>query len=214
MRLYYFYIDELEKTPMVKTYPVSVGRMDWNTPLGKARIERKDKDPSWHPPESLKLEAIAAGNPLPDVVPPGPDNPLGGYALRLNIPGYLIHSTNKAYGVGMRVTHGCVRMYPEDIEELFPMIPVRTMVQIVNQPIKLGWQNQTLFLEVHPLMDEDLRKNLDLRGMAEVMIFNETENKDVILDIETIERALQEQNGIPVPITTFVSDGPNFQKGF
>jgi L,D-transpeptidase ErfK/SrfK len=210
MRLYYFYVDELEKMPMVKTYPVSVGRMDWNTPLGKARVERKDKDPSWFPPESLKLEAIAAGNPLPDVVPPGPDNPLGGYALRLNFPGYLIHGTNKAYGVGMRVTHGCVRMYPEDIEELFPIVPVRTMVQIVNQPIKIGWQNQTLFLEVHPLMDEDLEKTEDLRSMAYAMIFDETEKKDVVLDTKTIERALREQNGIPVPIATFVSDGFKF----
>jgi L,D-transpeptidase ErfK/SrfK len=209
MRLYYFYTDE-EKMPMVKSYPVSVGRMDWNTPLGKARIVRKDKDPSWHPPESLKLEAIAAGDPLPDFVPPGPDNPLGRYALRLNIPGYLIHSTNKPYGVGMRVTHGCVRMYPENIEELFPIIPVQTMVQLVNQPIKLGWRNQTLFLEIHPLMDEDLKKNEDLRSTAYEMIFEEIENKNAILDIKTIKQALQEQNGIPVPITTFVSDGFEF----
>ncbi len=210
MRLYYFYEDDLEKKPMVKTYPVSVGRMDWKTPLGKARIERKDKDPSWFPPESLKVEAIAAGNPLPDVVPPGPSNPLGGYALRLSIPGYLIHSTNKPYGVGMRVTHGCVRMYPENIEELFPIIPVHTMVQIVNQPIKLGWQNKTLFLEVHPLMDEDQEKNQDLQDMTSTMILDEIENKGAILDIKTIKRALQEQTGIPVPISTFGSDGFDF----
>lgn len=210
MRLYYFYEDDLEKKPMVKTYPVSVGRMDWKTPLGKARIARKDKNPSWFPPESVKLEAIASGNQVPDVVPPGPDNPLGDYALRLSIPGYLIHSTNKPYGVGMRVTHGCVRMYPEDIEELFPIIPVNTMVQIVNQPIKLGWQNQTLFLEVHPLMDEDQGKNQGPQDMAYAMIFDEIENKDVMLDIKTIKRALQEQTGMPVPISTFVSDGFDF----
>lgn len=210
MRLYYFYEDDLEKKPMVKTYPVSVGRMDWKTPLGKARIARKDKDPTWVPPESLKLEAIAAGNPLPDVVPPGPANPLGRYALRLSIPGYLIHSTNKPYGVGMRVTHGCVRMYPENIEELFPIIPVHTMVQIVNQPIKLGWQNNTLFLEVHPMMDEDQEKNQDLLDMVYTMISDETENKEVKLDIKTINRALREQTGIPVPISTFVSDGFDF----
>lgn len=213
MRLYYFYEDDLEKTPMMKTYPVSVGRMDWKTPLGKARIERKDKDPSWFPPESVKLEAIAAGNPLPDVVPPGPDNPLGGYALRLSIPGYLIHSTNKPYGVGMRVTHGCVRMYPEDIEEFFPIIPVHTMVQIVNQPIKLGWQNTTLFLEVHPMMDEDQEKSQDLQELQEMaftMILDEIENKETKLDIKTINRALQEQTGMPVPISTVVSDGFDF----
>jgi L,D-transpeptidase ErfK/SrfK len=210
MRLYYFYEDDLENKPMVKTYPVSVGRMDWETPLGKARIVRKDLNPSWYPPESLKLEAIAAGEPLPDVVPPGPDNPLGGYALRLSIPGYLIHSTNKPYGVGMRVTHGCVRMYPEDIEELFPLIPVKTMVQLVNQPIKLGWRDTTLFIEVHPLMDEDLEKNQDLQSMAYALIFDEIEDKDAILHVKAIKQALREQNGMPVPITTFVSDGFEF----
>jgi L,D-transpeptidase ErfK/SrfK len=210
MRLYYFYKSGSEREPMVKSYPVSVGRMNWNTPLGKARIERKDRDPSWRPPESLKLEAIAAGEPLPDVVLPGPDNPLGRYALRLSIPGYLIHSTNKPYGVGMRVTHGCVRMYPEDIEELFPIIPIHTMVQIVNQPIKLGWQDKTLFLEVHPLMDEDLEKNQNLKCIAYEMILEEIENKDAILDIKTIKRALQEKSGMPVPITVFVADGFEF----
>ena len=210
MRLYYFYTDDLEKNPLVATYPVSVGRMDWNTPLGKARIAKKDKDPSWRPPESIKLEAIANGDPLPDVVLPGPDNPLGRYALRLSIPGYLIHSTNKPYGVGMRVTHGCVRMYPENIEELFPIIPVRTVVQIVNQPIKLGWKNNTLFLEVHPLMEEDREKNQNLLCMAYEMIFTEIENRDAILDVKTIKKTLLEKNGIPVPITVFVGDGFEF----
>ena len=211
MRLYYFHKNNQDKKPMVASYPVSVGRMDWNTPLGKGRIVKKDKDPTWRPPESLKLEAIADGeNPLPDVVLPGPDNPLGRYALRLSIPGYLIHSTNKPYGVGMRVTHGCVRMYPEDIEELFPIIPIQTMVQIVNQPIKLGWQNKTLFMEVHPLMDEDQEENQNLTCMAYEMILTEIENIDAILDIKTIKKALQEQNGMPVPITVFVSDGYEF----
>ncbi len=211
MRLYYYHKSEQDKKPMVASYPVSVGRMDWTTPLGKGWIVKKDKDPVWRPPESLKLEAIADGeDPLPDVVLPGPDNPLGSYALRLSIPGYLIHSTNKPFGVGMRVTHGCVRMYPEDIEELFSIIPVQTMVQIVNQPIKLGWQNNTLFMEVHPLMDEDQEKNTNLICMAYEMILTEIENMDAILDVKTIKKALQEQNGMPVPITVFVSSGYEF----
>lgn len=210
MRLYYFYKGGVEKTPMVISYPVSVGRMDWNTPLGKTRIEQKEKDPSWRPPKSLKLEALAEGDSLPDLVPPGPDNPLGRYALRLSIPGYLIHSTNKPFGVGMRVTHGCVRMYPEDIEELFPIIPIHTEVQIVNQPIKLGWQDATLFLEVHPLMDEDLEESHNLICMAYEMILTEIETRDAILDIKTIKRALQEKSGMPVAITKFVSEGFEF----
>ena len=209
MRLYYFYEDP-DKQLMIKSYPVSIGRMDWKTPLGAARIERKDKDPSWRPPESLKIEAAAKGDPLPDVIPPGPDNPLGSYALRLSVPGYLIHSTNKPYGVGMRVTHGCVRMYPEDIEELFAIIPVYTAVQIVNQPIKVGWQDKTLFLEVHPPMDEDLEIKQDLHCIAYTMILDAIENEDAILDIKTIKQALQEKSGMPVPITIFVSDGFDF----
>ena len=210
MRLYYFYNSELTRKPEVISYPVSVGRMDWNTPLGMATIARKDRDPSWYPPESLKLEAIEKGDPLPDVVPAGPQNPLGRYALRLSIPGYLIHSTNKPFGVGMRVTHGCVRMYPEDIEEFFPLVPVNTMVQLVNQPVKLGWQNKTLFLEVHPLMAEDQEKEQDISCTAYKMILNAIENKDAILDISRIKKALEDKNGIPVPITTFIADGFEF----
>lgn len=210
MRLYYFYNGGQERKQMVKTYPVSVGRLDWNTPLGKARIDKKQKDPSWNPPESLKLEAAAAGEPLPDRVPPGPDNPLGRYALRLSIPGYLIHSTNKPYGVGMRVTHGCVRMYPEDIEELFPIIDIKTTVQIIYQPIKLGWQGATLFMEVHPLMEEDHQKNVNLAYRAYEMILKEVEGRNAILDIKAIKRALQEKNGIPIPITAFAASSSEF----
>ncbi len=210
MRLYYFYIDEQTETDMVRTYPISVGRMDWNTPLGKARIEKKHKDPSWRPPESLKLEALEEGESLPSVVPPGPDNPLGRYALRLSIPGYLIHSTNKPYGVGMRVTHGCVRMYPEDIEDLFPIVPLHTAVQIVNQPVKLGWKGKTLFMEVHPLMEEERDGENKPTCMAYEMILSEIENRDAILDVRAIKQALKEKSGIPVPITTFVADGFEF----
>ena len=211
MRLYYFYRDDRTGADMVRTYPVSVGRMDWNTPLGKSRIEKKEEDPFWRPPESLKLEALADGRLLPDVVPPGPDNPLGRYAMRLSIPGYLIHSTNKPYGVGMRVTHGCVRMYPEDIEELFPIVPLHTTVQIVNQPLKLGWQGKTLFMEVHPLLEEERGDEKRQLCMAYEMILAEIENRDAILDIKTIKQALKEKSGIPVPITTFVSDGFDFK---
>ncbi len=209
MRLYY-YRNGQENEATVATYPVSVGRMDWNTPLGTARIERKDRDPSWYPPESIKLEAIAKGEPLPDVVPAGPDNPLGRYALRLSIPGYLIHSTNKPFGVGMRVTHGCVRMYPEDIEEFFTIVPVHTRVEIVNQPIKLGWQSKTLFLEVNPPLEEDQDVSQNLQCIAYAMILDEIENKDAILDIKAIKQALLEKSGMPVPITIFVSDGFDF----
>ncbi|MDT8364119.1 MAG: L,D-transpeptidase family protein [Nitrosomonas sp.] len=157
MRLYYFPKSVKGEKPNVITYPVSIGRMDWKTPLGKTTITRKQKDPTWTPPQSLKDEAMAAtGEHLPNIVPAGPDNPLGRYALYLGLPGYLIHSTNKPFGVGMRVTHGCIRMYPENIEALFSIIPAGTPVQIVNQPIKLGWLGKNLYIELHPLLEEEL----------------------------------------------------------
>jgi len=110
MRMYYFPVPAKGEAPTVVTYPVSIGRMDWSTPLGRAKIVAKVKNPSWYPPESIRKEHAEDGRPLPQVVPPGPDNPLGAFAMRLSIPGYLIHSTNRPAGVGMRVTHGCIRM--------------------------------------------------------------------------------------------------------
>jgi L,D-transpeptidase ErfK/SrfK len=120
-RLYYFPKPKKGETPRVITYPVSIGKMDWNTPLGKTRVVDKRKNPTWTPPESVRKEHEERGDPLPPVVKSGPDNPLGLYAMRLGItPGaYLIHGTNNPIAVGMAITHGCIRMYPEDIEALF-----------------------------------------------------------------------------------------------
>jgi len=139
----------------VITYPVSMGRMDWRTPLGMTRVVDKQKDPSWTPPASIKREHAAKGDPLPDVVPPGPDNPLGKYAMRLGVSGYLIHGTDaaKADGIGMRVTHGCMRMYNEDVAKLFPLVPVGAPVYLVNQPVKLGWKMAgSIWRSVNPWM--------------------------------------------------------------
>ena len=196
---------------MVITHPVSVGRMDWETPLGKTKIVAKKKDPDWRPPQSLKDEAIAEGEePLPDIVMAGPDNPLGRYAIRLGIPGYLIHSTNKPYGVGMRVTHGCLRMYPEDIESLFDQVAVGTQVQLINQPIKLGWLAGSLFLELHPPLEEDREKYRDymqnvLDAIADFVAdeknANEMDTIDINLSGAALRKAVEEQNGLPVRIS-------------
>ena len=211
MRLYYYPKPKTGETPVVITHPVSVGRMDWDTPLGKTKIVSKKEDPSWRPPQSLKDEAIAAGDdPLPDVVEPGPDNPLGRYAMRLGIPGYLIHSTNKPYGVGMRVTHGCLRMYPEDIEQLFDKIPVNTPVQLVNQPIKIGWLAGSLFLEVHPPLEEDEEKYQDyMQSVLDIIADFLGDEKDsgridavnTGLSGSALRQAVKEKSGIPVLIS-------------
>jgi L,D-transpeptidase ErfK/SrfK len=148
-RMYYFPDAKPGSAAVVMTWPMSIGRMDWATPLGLTRITAKEKNPSWYPPESVRAEHLADGDPLPRVVPPGPNNPLGAYKMRLDIPGYLIHGTNRPAGVGMRVTHGCVRMYPEDIEFLFGQVSINTPVRIINEPVKIGWDGDELVLEVH-----------------------------------------------------------------
>jgi L,D-transpeptidase ErfK/SrfK len=211
MRLYYYPKPKAGEPPVVITHPVSVGRMDWETPLGITKIISKKKDPSWRPPQSLKDEAIAEGeDPLPDIVEAGPDNPLGRYAMRLGIPGYLIHSTNKPYGVGMRVTHGCLRMYPEDIESLFEVIPVNTPVQLINQPIKLGWLAGSLFLELHPPLEEDREQYQDYMQsvLNAISDFLADENNtadvaagDVGLSGSALRQAVEEKSGMPVLIS-------------
>ena len=152
-RLYY-YPEPVDGEPAyVMTYPISIGRMDWDTPLGATRVISKVRNPSWYTPQSVRDEHAADGRPLPRIVPPGPQNPLGKYAMRLGLPGYLIHGTNRPAGVGMRVTHGCIRMFPEDIEFLFPNVDVKTPVRIINEPVKLGWFGNELVMEVHPVLE-------------------------------------------------------------
>ncbi|MDH3576394.1 MAG: L,D-transpeptidase family protein [Gammaproteobacteria bacterium] len=152
-RMYYFPQPRDGEPAYVYTYPMSIGRMDWETPLGETRIVAMAKNPAWYPPQSVRDEHAADGDPLPRVVPAGPENPLGTRALRLGLPGYLIHGTNRPAGVGMRVSHGCIRMFPEDIEFLFQHITVNTVVRIINAPVKIGWNGEDLVAEVHPLLE-------------------------------------------------------------
>lgn len=202
MRMYYYPKPRKGEPPLVITHPVSIGRMDWSTPLGTTRVISKVKNPTWRPPESIKTEHAADGDPLPDVVPPGPDNPLGRYALRLGIPGYLIHSTNKPFGIGMRVTHGCVRMYPEDIEKLFPEIKVGTPVTIVNQPVKIGWFAGELFMEVHPPLEEEDQAYEKILKAALILLEQKRQrDPTVVIDGAAFKKALQEKKGIPVKIS-------------
>ncbi len=157
-RLYYFPKPKKKTDPrIVITYPVSIAKMDWNTPLGETKVVGKEKNPSWYPPESVRKEHRERGEILPAVVGPGPDNPLGAYKMRLGItPGaYLIHGTNNPLAVGMAVTHGCMRMYPEDIEALFPTVPVGTKVRIINEPIKTAFVDGELLLEAHLPVDKE-----------------------------------------------------------
>jgi L,D-transpeptidase ErfK/SrfK len=154
-RLYYYPKPKRGRPIEVITYPVSIGKMDWRTPLGTTHVIQKTKDPTWYPPESVRKEHAEAGDPLPAKVGPGPDNPLGAYAMRLAAGNgtYLIHGTNNPIAVGLAVTHGCIRMYPDDVAALFPLIPVGTPVRLINEPVKVAWVDGELFLEAHPPVD-------------------------------------------------------------
>jgi L,D-transpeptidase ErfK/SrfK len=154
-RLFYFPHAEEGQPQTVLTYPIGIGRVGWETPLGDTVVVSKATDPHWYVPASVRREHAEMGNPLPSVVPPGPDNPLGAYVLKLDMPGYLIHGTNQPYGVGMRVSHGCVRLYPENIELLFSMVEPGVPVRIINEPFLLGRRNGELYFEAHQPLEDD-----------------------------------------------------------
>lgn len=216
-RLYYYPTPEEGKPAVVMTYPISIGRMDWETPLGRTSIVSKVKNPSWYVPESILAEHAADGDPLPRIVPPGPQNPLGEYAMRLGLPGYLIHGTNRPDGVGMRVTHGCIRMFPEDIDYLFGRVNVSTAVRIINEPVKIGWNGDELVIEVHETLEVTLPETVvseDASGEEEPVEVEPPVVRDAMtalteqfvaatnersgqLDWDTAEELLARADGIP-----------------
>lgn len=202
MRLYYYPERGAGEPARVVTYPVSIGRGDWATPLGTTRVVRKDENPTWRPPESIRAEHAARGDYLPKVVPPGPDNPLGDHSLRLGLPGYLIHGTNRSYGIGMKVTHGCLRLYPEDIEALFQATSVGTPVRLVNQAAKAGWLDGRLYLEVHPTFDEtDDERPASLTPLVSAVLTETGSLPDDLVDWETVYATSRVSNGIPSAVS-------------
>lgn len=208
LRLYYYPKANSGEERVVYTYPVSIGRMDWNTPMGVTKVVAKDVDPAWRPPPSIKAEHAAEGDILPDVIPGGPDNPLGRYAMRLGVPGYLIHSTNKPYGIGMRVTHGCVRMYPEDIEGLFKMVSVGIPVRLVDQPVKVGRINGHWLVEAHEPLEED---NIPIKvtmGQATRAVIAKTGPDMPGIDQAALEAVIEQASGIPASISALPGSIP------
>ncbi|WP_292919463.1 L,D-transpeptidase family protein [Nitrosomonas sp.] len=159
MRLFYFPQTKAGEPQRVITHPVGIGRVEWKTPEGMTRITAKNENPSWIPTPSIRKEYAKNGNPLPAIVPPGPDNPMGAYVLRLAWPSYAIHGTDKPPSVGLRGSHGCLRMYPEDIAFIYNDVPVGTPVRVVNQPYLLGWRDNTLYLQSYAILEDDKRNH-------------------------------------------------------
>ncbi|MGJ0483711.1 MAG: L,D-transpeptidase family protein [Methylomicrobium sp.] len=187
----------------VMSFAHGIGRQDWKTPLGKTKVIKKVKDPSWHPPESIRREHAAMGDPLPEIVPPGPHNPLGAYALYLNLPGdYRIHGTDidKIFGIGMQITHGCVRMYPEDIETLYQHAANGTSVYIVKQPIKVGWLDNTLYIEAHPDLEGEEMSQDERYAVALNLIRKATQEEMPDFDQKVLNQVLHDLDGEPTAI--------------
>jgi len=201
-RIYYFPTPKNGVLATVQTYPISIGKMDWKTPLGTTHVISKQVKPIWFPPESVRKEHEENGDPLPKAVPPGKDNPLGDFAMRLGIPGgsYLIHGTNKPEGIGMDVTHGCMRMFPEDIEVFFKAVPVKTAVLIVDQPFKMGWSGEQLFMEIHkPVLDTDADNSSNLTNLTRIMVAA-TAQRSAVIDWIDAERLFNISTGLPTPV--------------
>ena len=196
LRLYYY----LPDGHTVVTHPAGVGRGSWSTPEGSAWVVAKDIDPAWHVPPSIRAESARFGEYLPATVPPGSDNPLGQYALRLNLPGYLIHGTNRPYGIGMRVSHGCIQLYPEDISALFPKVPIGTRVTIINQPYLAGRIAGRPYLEAH-LPQEEVQANDHADRLARVrQAVQEAGIEAAEVDWNRAWYIAQMAQGIPLPI--------------
>lgn len=196
LRLYY-YPESPNGTPdYVYTYPISIGRQGWDTPLTRTRITRKKKDPTWYPPQSIREEYQQMGVVLEESVPPGPDNPLGKFALYLALPSYVIHGTNEPKGIGMKVTHGCIRLHPDDIKDLFNRITVNTPVTIVNQPYKLGWYQERLYAEMHP-DSRDEGDQYDLTRFVRALIKVTASSRDYSVNWEQVSRLAEHKTGLP-----------------
>jgi len=198
LRLYYF-----QGNNIIKTFPIGIGRSGWETPLGNAIIIDKKENPIWIPPESVREEDPE----LPKVVAAGPDNPLGTRAIYLSMPSYLLHGTNKPYGVGMKVSHGCIRLYPEHIEELYNLVKINTKVNIIDQPVKSGWLNDELFIEVHKLPkyvrenSKSSENNQNLLPLAYEITQKAAGLEILKVDWDKVKIAVKEAKGIPVRIS-------------
>ena len=206
MRLFYFPPHKRGKPQIVITHPVGIGRQGWKTPQGVTHVLWHEKDPVWHVPPSIIAEHRQEGDVLPKVMGPGPDNPLGDYALHLGWPGYLIHGTNKPVSVGLRVSHGCVHLFPEDIAQIFKMVPNGTEVRVVNQPYVFGWKDGSLYLQsAGPLEDDKRPWKKQARRLLAVTLSRE-QRKDLERDHEKIDwgrvaQLVDTPVGVPVPVS-------------
>lgn len=197
-RMYYF----PKGQNVVHTFPLGIGREGWGSPIAHTTITAKTPNPGWSPPASIRAEHAADGDPLPSYVPPGPDNPLGPFKFTLGTPGYLIHGSNKKFGIGMRVSHGCFRMLNPNVLELAKIAPVGTSVRILNEPYKFGISGGKVYLEAHaPLNDQGEPSVVD----KHTAVINALLKRDDLvgrlrLDWDVVRDVVASEDGLPVEI--------------
>jgi len=206
LRVFYFPKVKEGEPQKVITHPIGIGKVGWQTPEGTTKVTGKRTNPTWFPPASVRKEHREAGDPLPSKVPPGPDNPLGAYMMTLGWPSYLIHGTNKPYGVGLRSSHGCMRFYPEDIAELYDKIPVGTKVTVVNQPFVFGWHDGALYVQAFPVMEDDEREHPKaadtlLNAAISDEMWQKVKYHSSAVDLELVNGLVAAPRGIALPVS-------------
>lgn len=209
MRIFYYPPVRRGERPVVLTHPIGIGKVGWRTPEGVTKIVRRQQDPTWRVPVSVRKEHHENGEDLDAVIGPGPDNPLGKYAFYLQWPSFLIHGTNKPAGVGLRSSHGCIRLYPEDIAQFFAMVPLGTQVRVVNQPFVFGWRDGQLYMQPFDVLEDDPRgwakapRRLFSKSLA-ATLQQQLKAHQARVDWTLVSALARAPRGVPVPIT--VSD--------
>ncbi len=198
MRLFFY---PPKQVNTVVTYPIGIGRDGWSTPLGKTSVITKRYKPDWTAPESILKEHQQLNEPLPKVIRSGPDNPLGLYAMNLGFKGYLIHGTNKPYGIGMQVSHGCIQMYPEDIEALFPQVDLNTQVNIIHQPYMLGFKDRVLYIEAHPSLEKWRSQQKTQQANLTKRLKTAAASYHLTVDWQKVQQVFKKADGVPSPVT-------------
>lgn len=211
LRVFYYPKAKEGEPQTVITHPIGIGKVGWSTPEGTTKVTGKTKNPTWFPPASVRKEHREAGDPLPSKVPPGPDNPLGARMMTLGWPSYLVHGTNKPYGVGMRSSHGCIRFYPEDIHQLYDSIPVGTKVTVVNQPFVFGWHQGALYAQAFPVLEDDEREHPQgadalLNAAISDEMWQMVKQHNVAVDLELVNSLVAKPRGVAVPVSKAVQN--------
>lgn len=196
-RLYYFHTSDETGERLLTTYPIGIGRQGRETPLGSARVVQKLDNPAWYPTQGVIDDYASRGIALPRVIPPGPDNPLGQHAMVLDLPGYLIHGTHRPDGVGMRVSQGCVRLYPEHIRELIHKVPIGTPVHFVEQPVKLGMRDGAVYLEIHANANGEAPEPDEVWAAIDQWLSHHGPLPATSIEKEKVEQVMDLADGVP-----------------